>query len=151
MAYLQGPAQRWIHRKTEVLEAAERAYLRVFELSDPARWAVAAAARVGLRWGDFADDFQRLPVPAEWSSPEIRAQYIQMLDSLDDGPRLRAKRACEVCLSTAAKARIAGEHTEACEAWLGRHFPAEHPALNELRPRGPASAPLVFGPARIGR
>jgi hypothetical protein len=191
MAYLQGPAVRWLKRKTEALEAAQRTYQRVLGGSDPEpppparssaggdpnapiapwepaaepdplsdagflppspRWAVAAAARVGLAWGSFADDLRRLPIPREWDSPEIRAAYFSMVESLDETPLRRAKAACGACLSIAERAKIADEHTEACDAWLSRHYSFEHPALDELRPRPPAlSGPPRSAPAPLGR
>jgi hypothetical protein len=193
IAYLRGPAARWMERKAAALETAERAYLRVLGVIVPPpspplppplsqqgllssagidpnaplapwgsteepldgrvpspRWAVAAAARVALGWGDFADAFRRLPMPREWSSPPpVMGEYfLYAYEDTTWGPRHRAKRACETCLRIAEENGIADVYTDACEAWLSRHFPVEHRAVDELRPRVATPPALVFAPAR---
>ncbi|APR82728.1 Hypothetical protein A7982_08077 [Minicystis rosea] len=93
LAYLTGPATRWLIRRRAAVEATERAYLRLFgfELPPPVdtsgsmgvdpnawtvdladleriaphspRWAIAAAARIALGWGAFVEAMRALPVP----------------------------------------------------------------------------------------
>ena len=63
-AWATGSFVKSIEEKGKALKAAEDAYVKVRELKAP-MWDIAAAARVGVMYRTFVDEFRDAPVPDE--------------------------------------------------------------------------------------
>ena len=119
------------------------------------RWAVAAAARIGLEWAGFDGEFRRVPLPRSWEAEHACLLPDCIRDDLNDSaehPVARiAKLACEESLRLAVQHRIEDAEERACEAWLSRWYRYEHPPFEELLPRlstpvvGSGGAPILIG------
>jgi tetratricopeptide (TPR) repeat protein len=112
-------------------------------------WAIAAAERVGSLWSSFVRESRMMPIPKEWSrSPssripgtdltyaEIKAEYINVLDTPDVVQKQQAKAAYRYCVELSIKQRIINEHTDACLRWLSRNYGAEYRFIDDLAPPG---------------
>lgn len=154
------PSQRTGAEEEQRRDAGELALIIAARLEeqerlDSPRWAIASAARVGAMWGDLHRALRALPVPSSWGAGDLGASYYHTpLDSPGEEARWRAKKAFAVCVRLGIRYRILDEHTQACEAWLTRHYHHEHPGLPELfappsfRSAGFAARPAPLPPDR---
>jgi hypothetical protein len=116
-------------------------------------WAIAAAARVGMLWGDFMETYRSMPIPppAEHADPAAFGVYFSIpFDTNDEIAKQRAKKAFVTCLRLGKLHMIADENTRAAEAWLARYAPAEYARRDELEPLPVwTSAGLIALPAPL--
>ncbi len=123
--------------------------VKILELKPvpPPKWVVAAAAAVGVMWGDFADDLRKRslvgPLPRD---PALRAAYESAVQGLADPiVRQRALPAMKKCVDLAAKLMIVDERVKSCEAWLAENDDAHFRRGGEIAPRLRAGAPPEQG------
>jgi hypothetical protein len=145
----------WYVKKREAIERVEREYMKVLETRPvpPPAWVIAAGAAVGGMWGELADDFRRVPVPAAWKKdPALYKAYSAALEAMSEPIRTRfAKPAMKKCVDLSVKYQYVDASSRTCEAWLVSHYKTELPAVDELIPAlrdppGPASATARQGP-----
>ena len=148
-AYARGALRDWYVKKRAAIERVEPEYVKVLDIKPlpPPASVIAAGAAVGAMWGELADDFRRVPVPAAWKKePALHRDYFDALEAMSEPIRTRfAKPAMKKCLDLSIKYEYADESSRACEAWLVSHYKTEFPAVDELipgfrQPPGPASA-----------
>jgi tetratricopeptide (TPR) repeat protein len=150
-AYARGALREWFVKKRAAIERVEPEYMKVLDIKPlpPPASVIAAGAAVGAMWGELADDFRRVPMPAAWKKePALHKDYFDALEAMSEPIRTRfAKPAMKKCLDLSIKYVYADASSRACEAWLVSHYKAEFPAVDELipgfrQPSGPASALL---------
>jgi len=102
-----------------------------------ARFAMAAARRIGDGYAQLTHSLRVMPIPYTWHLDEYvrwaRLPLMIVLDTPSETLHFRAKAAFETCMRISARYRIADEHTGACEDWLVRNAAAEHFTLFELQ------------------
>jgi len=134
-AWSQGAFTEWIQQKTAALTAAGTEYERIAPLEIP-RWQIAAAARIGVMWRSFVDEFRDAPVPDEIQEDlELYDIYVGALDSASQPFVQQAIDKFEFCLITATRVRWFNEFSQECELELNRLNPREYPLAAELRGR----------------
>jgi hypothetical protein len=138
VAHVQTKVKEWSEKKRAAITKVEAEYVKILEIRPvpPPGSVVAAAARVGMMWADFADDVRRAPTPAAWkSSPAIRKAYVNALDAIVEPIRVTmAKPALEKCIALSARFQFRDEHTRDCEEWLAKNFKSEFHVVDEIIP-----------------
>lgn len=139
----------WADKRQRAIELVEQDFVKILELKPvpPPKWVVAAAAAVGVMWGDFADDLRKRslvgPLPRD---PALRAAYESAVQGLADPiVRQRALPAMKKCVDLAAKLMIVDERVKSCEAWLVENDDAHFRRGGEIAPRLRAGAPPEQG------
>jgi tetratricopeptide (TPR) repeat protein len=131
--WAQGPFVKWIEEKGKALKAAEEAYGKVRELKAP-MWDIAAAARVGVMYRTFVDEFRDAPVPDEIKKdPELMDIYLGSLDEKSQPWVIKATGAFDFCMNLATQVRWFNEFSQQCEMELNRLDPRKYPLAAELR------------------
>jgi hypothetical protein len=151
--WAQGSFVKWIEEKAKALKAAEDAYGKVRELKAP-MWDIAAAARVGVMYRTFVDDFRDAPVPEEIKKdPELMDIYLGSLDEKSQPWVVKATGAFDFCMSLATQVRWFNEFSQQCEVELNRLDPRKYPLAAELRGKPGYVQQKVAEPvaAQIGR
>lgn len=137
LEYVQTRMAGWTKKKQELIEDAERAYLKVVEIqpAPPPRWVIDSAARVGAMWGELVLALQVTPWPQGWSGSdlvpggsgltyeELRQMYLPRITLLSDSWRRRARVAFQKCQNDAARYQYTDELSKGCDAWLARNPP----------------------------
>jgi hypothetical protein len=138
LKHIHGKVAVWARDKRAMIEDAEKAYLKVVELtpSSPPRWAVRAGARVGQMWGRFTAEFRAAPIPEAWKKTgnvpgkegvtykDIRAQYYAELDKASETVKAQARLSYQKCQGISKKLGYADEHTRHCDVWLEKNTTA---------------------------
>jgi tetratricopeptide (TPR) repeat protein len=128
-----GPFVKWIEEKGKALKNAEDAYGKVRELKAP-MWDIAAAARVGVMYRTFVDEFRDAPVPEEIKKdPELMDIYLGSLDEKSQPWVVKATGAFDFCMGLATQVRWFNEFSQQCEVELNRLDPRKYPLAAELR------------------
>lgn len=128
----------YLDEKTKATTSARDAYLEVFKLQR-VPWNVAAAARVGQSYQDFAQQLRGTAIPKDLAGKEdARKVYCTTLEGKAEPMVAKAIEAFEMCLTTASENDGKGSWSELCERELGR--------LKSPRP-APASGPRPAAPA----
>jgi tetratricopeptide (TPR) repeat protein len=131
--WAQGPFVKWIEEKGKALKAAEESYGKVRELKAP-MWDIAAAARVGVMYRTFVDEFRDAPVPDEIKKdPELMDIYLGSLDEKSQPWVVKATGAFDFCMNLATQVRWFNEFSQQCEMELNRLDPRKYPLAAELR------------------
>lgn len=131
--WAQGPFVKWIEQKGKALKDAEDAYAKVRELKAP-MWDIAAAARVGVMYRTFVDEFRDAPVPDEIKKdPELMDIYLGSLDEKSQPWVVKATGAFEFCMNLATQVRWFNEFSQQCELELNKLDPRRYPLAAELR------------------
>ncbi|MBI4701109.1 MAG: hypothetical protein HY744_08115 [Deltaproteobacteria bacterium] len=115
---------RWAAERHKRVVQASEAYRKVTELRPvpPVRWVVAATARMGELWADFADAFGGAAVPAPVAADtELAAQWKQATTEASRPLLAKARTAFEACRKAAQHGAVRDEHAERCERWLSEH------------------------------
>ena len=127
-AWAQGSFVKWIEEKGKALKAAEDAYVKVRELKAP-MWDIAAAARVGVMYRTFVDEFRDAPVPDEIKKdPELMDIYLGSLDEKSQPWVIKATGAFDFCMTLATQVRWFNEFSQQCEQELNKLDPRKYPA-----------------------
>lgn len=128
-----GPFVKWMESKAKSLKVAEDAFAKVRDLKAP-MWDIAAAARVGVMYREFVDEFRDAPVPDEIKKdPELMDIYLESLDTKSQPWVVKATGAFDFCLSLATKIRWFNDFSEQCELELNKLDPKKFPMAAELR------------------
>jgi tetratricopeptide (TPR) repeat protein len=131
--WAQGPFVKWIEEKGKALKTAEDAFGKVRELKAP-MWDIAAAARVGVMYRTFVDEFRDAPVPDEIKKdPELMDIYLGSLDEKSQPWVVKATGAFDFCMNLATQVRWFNEFSQQCEQELNRLDPRKYPLAAELR------------------
>ncbi len=128
---------------------------QIFASRDPipselpsAKWAIAAAERLGKLWSSFAQEIIRMPIPGEWKGsglvPGTDLTYEDLkgefacggIESPTEIVKQQARAAYRFCLNLSIQHRIVNEHTQACIHWLARNYGAEYHEVDEFVPPG---------------
>lgn len=132
-AWATGPFVKWIEEKGKSLKAAEDAYIKVRELKAP-MWDIAAAARVGVMYRTFVDEFRDAPVPDEIKKdPELMDIYLGSLDEKSQPWVVKATGAFDFCMTLATQVRWFNQFSQQCEQELNKLDPRKYPLAAELR------------------
>jgi len=131
--WAQGSFVKWIDEKSKALMSAEEAYGKVRELKAP-MWDIAAAARVGVMYRTFVDEFRDAPVPEEIKKdPELMDIYLGSLDEKSQPWVVKATGAFDFCMTLATQVRWFNQFSQQCEMELNRLDPRKYPLAAELR------------------
>jgi len=132
----------WIQQKTTKLKQAQGIYQQVI-LYKNAAYAIAAAARIGQLFQDFANGLYTAEVPQPPAPPPgiDREEYGQFFrdaycDALTDQAEPLDKKAEEglsVCLNKSTELNWFNEWSKLCEGELNQIKPSEYPLAAELR------------------
>jgi hypothetical protein len=123
----------WVNQKREAIIASQTEYERIAELQVP-RWEIAAAARIGVMWRSFVDQFRDAPIPDEiMSDDELYDIYVGALDEASEPFVQLAKDKFEFCLITSTRVRWFNEFSQECEQELFKLDPRQYPLAAELR------------------
>ncbi len=114
-AFVDTELAPWHASKTAALAKARRAYAPISELGAP-RWQVAATARLGAMYRQFAVEIRSTPVPIEIArDTELANGYRRGLEGTSQEFEDVAVRMFESCLRTARENGIDDENARACE------------------------------------
>jgi hypothetical protein len=147
--YADKALRDWYVKKRAAIESVEAEYVKVLDIRPlaPPGAVIAAGAAVGTMWGDFADDFRRIPTPTGWKKDApLYKSYLESVDAMAAPLRAtRAKPAMKKCLDLSIKYQYVDDGSRACAAWLSSHYEREFLRVDELIPAyraasGPASA-----------
>ena len=129
-------------------------YDRVLEFK-VADWTIAALARMGQVWANYANQLSTAPIPKwlkqsdEWGrSP--RDIYCDQLDEVADQLEDKALRGYRLCLQAAQQQSRFDVWSTMCEAELNQLRPNDFPTADEIRPQ-PGYAPVMMVPAGVIR
>jgi tetratricopeptide (TPR) repeat protein len=132
-AWATGAFVKWIEEKGKALGVAEAAYGKVQELKAP-MWDIAAAARIGVMYRTFVDEFRDAPVPDEIKrDPELMDIYLGSLDEKSQPWVVKATGAFDFCMNLATRIRWFNDFSQQCEMELNRLDPRKYPLAAELR------------------
>lgn len=150
VAYFVKTVAPWLQQRRLAIEVAEKAYREVLSLEPmpPPRWVIDGAAQVGRMRGRLAAELLTLPMPQAWrargaATDEVREAWAYMREEVSEPERLRARGAFRGCVDLSTKYQYTDDLARGCSAWLSRHFPAEHPRLDEIADR-PTRLPFTL-------
>jgi len=109
----------YLEEKGKAMPPARDAYLEVFKMRRPP-WNVAAAARVGQSYQNFAQQLRGLAIPKNLSTDEERKIYCKAMEDQAAPIAGKAIEAFETCTKTADENDGKGSWSELCERELGR-------------------------------
>jgi len=128
----------YLEEKTKAISSARDGYLEVFKMRR-APWNVAAAARIGQGYQDFARQLRTMVVPKDLASKaDARKVYCTTLDEKAEPIVAKAIEAFEMCIKTANENDGKGSWSELCERELGKLKPVKPAPAAEPRPAAPA-------------
>ena len=146
----------WIEGKSKKLLDAQKIYQAVILMKN-ANWAIAAAARIGQLFQDFANGLFTTEVPTppatpsgmerdEWADMFRNAYCDQMTDQAEplDG---KAVEGLKTCLDKSTELNWFNEWSKLCEEELNQIKPSEYPLASEIRAE-PGYAGLTLDVAR---
>ncbi|MCA9670603.1 MAG: tetratricopeptide repeat protein [Myxococcales bacterium] len=136
---------KYLNAKGKKLNKTRNQYLGVIK-QRVAHWAIAAAARVGQLYQNFADALYTAPVPKP-PIPKVlrtrdqREEFIQIFtdkycDTLEDKAGPLEKKAVDglsICLKKSTELSWYNAWSRLCERELNQIKPAEYPLASELR------------------
>ena len=147
----------WIEGKTKQLKDAQAIYQEVI-LFKNAHWVIAAAARIGQLFQDFANGLYTAEVPQPPPPPPgiERDEYGQMFrdaycDALTDQAEPLDNKAVEglsICLNKSTDLNWFNEWSKLCELELNQIKPGEYPLASEIRAE-PGYASMAFDAAPV--
>jgi TolA-binding protein len=118
-----------------------------------ADWTIAALARMGQVWANYANQLSTAPIPRwlkqddEWGrSP--RDLYCDQLDEVADRLEDKALDGYTLCLRAAQQQSRFDVWSSMCEAELNQLRPNDFPTAGEIRPQ-PGYAPVMMSPAGV--
>jgi tetratricopeptide (TPR) repeat protein len=136
---------KYLDEKGKKLKRASDLYEGVIK-TRVAHWAIAAAARIGQLYQNFADALYTAPVPKPPIPPSLTSKEAQedfvaaftdsYCDALEDKAAPLDKKAEEglaICLQKSTELSWYNEWSKLCEAELNQIKPAEYPLAAEIR------------------
>ena len=136
---------RYLKRKHAGLTAASAAYQNVIKMQD-AHWAIAASARVGQLYQNFADALYTAPlpkpeIPRTLVSREDRRSYVEAfhqeycrrLEEVAFPLEQKAEQGLTACLRKSTQLSWYNQWSRLCEAELNQIKPSVHPLAAEIR------------------
>lgn len=137
---------KYLEEKGEKLANTRKVYQEVIMLRQ-AHWAIAAAARVGQLFQNFADalytaPIPKPPIPKQLVRRQDKEDFVMMFtdtycDTLEDKAAPLEKKAVQgldTCLRKSTELSWYNEWSALCEKELNQIKPAEYPIASEIRP-----------------
>jgi tetratricopeptide (TPR) repeat protein len=134
--------KKWIEDKSKFLEATSAAYQGVITLKQ-AHWAIAALARIGQLYQNFADQLYTVEIPKPPKTPPgIDAEEFHQMftdaycDQMSDQAEPLDRKATEgfsKCLAKSTELFWYNEWSGMCEAELYQLKPRDYPMAVEIR------------------
>ncbi|MBK8481750.1 MAG: tetratricopeptide repeat protein [Proteobacteria bacterium] len=138
--------RKYLDSKGKLLERARQSYQDTIQLRE-SDLAIAAAARIGQLFQNFADALYTAPVPKPAIPPALRGgaardEFVTVFtdaycDTLEDKARPleeKAVQGLDACLSKSTELSWYNEWSQLCEQELNQIKPAEYPMASEVRP-----------------
>lgn len=138
--------RKYLDTKGKLLERARQSYQETIQLRE-SDLAIAAAARIGQLFQNFADALYTAPVPKPAIPPALRSgaareEFLTAFsdaycDTLEDKARPleeKAVQGLDACLTKSTELSWYNEWSQLCEQELNQIKPAEYPMASEVRP-----------------
>jgi hypothetical protein len=136
---------KWLTDRTKALQTAKTLYLEIVDLQP--HWGVAAAARVGQMYQNYADAVFSAEIPKDVAAYEDAAEvYCDVLAEEADKLETEAVTAYTFCLETSLKLSWFNEYSQTCETELSQIRPQDFPTAGEIRAT-PDEIPLTLDTA----
>ena len=142
----------YLDSKAKALDAARSRYLEVFKLRQ-AQWTIAAAARVGQLYQDFAGQLYTAEIPKDLPAVDAwgghpRDDYCVRLEEEAEKVEGKAIEALRSCLTAATSESWYNQWSRLCEQELSQLQPGQFPVASEVKPE-PTFVPTVFTAAPL--
>jgi TolA-binding protein len=135
--------KKWIEDRSKALTDAKKNYLEVVDMHP--YWGVAAAARVGQMWQNYADAVFTAEIPKDVQQYDYTVEaYCDALGEETDKLETEAVNAYSYCLDTSLKLSWFSDWSQLCEAELSQIRPQDYPSAAEIR-GVPDRQPMVLG------
>ena len=122
----------WAKKKAQGLSKLRANYEQVIKLKQ-AHWAIAATARIGMLFHNFARQLYDAAIPSYLHSDEEKDAYRDELQKYGDPLEVKAKQGYILCLATAKKYNWFNEWSRLCEREINDLEPEKYPLTMELR------------------
>jgi hypothetical protein len=132
----------WLDQKSKKLEIAQKQYQGVILLKN-AHWVIAAAARIGQLFQDFANGLYTAEVPTPPEAPKglerdewgqyFRDAYCDALTDKAEPLDKKAEEGLSICLTKSTELNWFNEWSKLCELELNQIKPGEYPLASEIR------------------
>ncbi len=122
----------WGKNKAKGLLRLRGDYEEVIKMKQ-AHWAIAATARIGMLYHNFARQLYDAPIPTFLRSEEEKDAYRDELQKYADPLEAKAKQGYTLCLATAKKYNWFNEWSRLCEREINELEPERYPLASELR------------------
>ncbi len=122
----------WAKSKSESLLKLRKEYEEVIKLKQ-AHWAIAATARIGMLYHNFARQLYDAPIPSFLKTEEEKDAYRDALQNFADPLEAKAKQGYILCLKTAKRYNWFNEWSRLCEREINELEPDRFPLTMELR------------------
>jgi tetratricopeptide (TPR) repeat protein len=132
----------WLDLKSKKLGEAQKIYQGVILLKN-AHWVIAAAARIGQLFQDFANGLFTAEVPTPPATPPglerdewaqlFRDAYCDQMTDTAEPLDLKAVEGLSVCLNKSTELNWFNEWSKLCELELNQIKPNEYPLASEIR------------------
>jgi len=138
---------KWVEDRNKALQTAKTLYMEIVDLQP--HWGVAAAARVGQMYQNYADAVFTAEIPKDVAAYEDAVEvYCDLLAEQADKLEIEAVNAYSYCLDTSLKLSWFNEYSQTCELELSQIRPQDFPSAAELR-AAPDEIPLTLDIAPI--
>jgi TolA-binding protein len=124
--------KKWIEDRNKALQDAKKDYLEVVDMHP--YWGVAAAARVGQMWQNYADAVFTAEIPKDVQQYDYTVEaYCDALGEETDKLEQEGVTAYTYCLETSLKLSWFSEWSQLCEQELSNIRPQDFPSASEIR------------------
>lgn len=150
----------WIEQKSKKLADTQKLFQNVIQFKN-AHWAIAAAARIGQLFQDFANGLYTTEVPSappapngvekdEWAQM-FRDAYCDQMSDTAEPLDAKAVEGLSTCLSKSTDLNWFNEWSKLCETELNQIKPSEYPLAAEIRAQpGYSGITLDVAPVMTG-
>lgn len=147
----------WIEQKSKKLSETQKIYQGVILLKN-AHWVIAAAARIGQLFQDFANGLYTAEVPTPPPAPPglerdewgqlFRDAYCDQMTDTAEPLDAKAVEGLSTCLNKSTELNWFNEWSKLCELELNQIKPSEYPLASEIRAE-PGYSGLAFDVAPV--
>jgi tetratricopeptide (TPR) repeat protein len=136
--YLEEKNKLTLRLAGDVNKGNKGSYEQVFEFKQ-AHWTIAAAARIGQVWQNFADQLFTAQIPSnlkevdEWGNMPRQIYCDQLVDAAEP-IESKAVVGFQVCLRGATEQSWFNDWSRLCEVELNQMQPSEYPLASESKP-----------------